>query len=39
MDVTAYAASIGHSIWFSHDLGESWNRAATPTGGIYNESR
>lgn len=39
MDVTAYAASIGHSIWFSHDLGESWNRANTNTGGIYNESR
>ena len=39
MDVTAYAASIGHSVWFSHDLGESWNRAPTPTGGIYNESR
>ena len=39
MDVTAYAASIGHSIWFSYDLGESGNRAATPTGGSYNESR
>jgi len=37
--VTAYAASIGHSVWFSHDMGESWNRAFTPTGGIYNESR
>ena len=25
MNVTAYAASIGHSVWFSHDLGESWS--------------
>ena len=39
MDVTAYAASVGHSVWFSHDVGETWNRAWTPTGGIYNESR
>jgi hypothetical protein len=39
MDVTAYAASVGHSVWFSNDLGESWNRAVTPTGGVYNESR
>ena len=39
MNVTAYAASVGHSVWFSHDLGETWNRAFTPTGGIYNESR
>ncbi len=39
MNITAYAASVGHSVWFSHDLGESWNRAPTPTGGIYNESR
>lgn len=39
MNVTAYAASVGHSVWFSHDLGESWNRANTNTGGIYNESR
>ena len=39
MDVTAYAASVGHSTWFSHDLGESWNRAHTTSGGIYNESR
>ena len=39
MTVTAYAASIGHSVWFSHDLGETWNRAFTPTGGVYNESR
>lgn len=36
---TAYAASIGHSVWFSHDLGETWARAFTPTGGFYNESR
>jgi len=39
MDVTAYAATVGHSVWFSYDLGVSWNRAVTPTGGIYNESR
>ena len=39
MTITAYAASIGHSVWFSHDLGETWNRAFTPTGGFYNESR
>ena len=39
MEVTAYAASVGHSVWFSHDVGETWNRAWTPTGGIYNESR
>ena len=39
MDVTAYAATIGHSVWFSYDLGESWNRAHTPTGGFYNEAR
>lgn len=39
MPVTAYAASIGHSIWFSPDLGESWNRAFTPNGGVYNECR
>ena len=39
MAVTAYAASVGHSVWFSHDLGETWNRANTNTGGIYNESR
>ena len=35
----AYAASIGHSVWFSRDLGESWARAHTNRGGIYNESR
>lgn len=39
MDVVAYAASVGHSVWFSYDVGESWNRAHTNTGGIYNESR
>lgn len=38
-NVTAYAASVGHTVWFSHDLGETWNRAFTPTGGLYNESR
>jgi photosystem II stability/assembly factor-like uncharacterized protein len=35
----AYAASVGHSVWFSADLGESWARAHTQRGGIYNESR
>jgi len=39
MDVTAYAASVGHSVWFSDDTGETWNRAHTNTGGVYNESR
>ncbi len=39
MSVTAYAASVGHSLWFSHDLGETWNRAFTPSGGLYNECR
>ena len=39
MDVVAYAASVGHSVWFSRDVGETWNRANTTTGGIYNESR
>jgi photosystem II stability/assembly factor-like uncharacterized protein len=34
-----YAASVGHSVWFSRDLGESWLRAHTNRGGIYNESR
>lgn len=35
----AYAASVGHGVWFSRDLGASWARAHTPSGGIYNESR
>lgn len=39
MDVTAYAASVGHSVWFSDDTGESWSRAHTNTVGIDNESR
>ena len=39
MAIAAYAASVGHSVWFSYDMGESWNRANTHTGGIYNESR
>lgn len=39
MDTVTYAASIGHSVWFSYDTGETWNRANTNTGGIYNESR
>ena len=34
-----YVASVGHSGWFSRDLGETWQRANTHTGGIYNESR
>ena len=34
-----YAASVGHSGWFSRDLGESWQRANTHSGGVYNESR
>ncbi len=37
--VLCYAASVGHSVWFSEDLGEHWLRAPTPNGGIYNESR
>jgi hypothetical protein len=39
MEPVAYAASIGHAVWFSHDRGEHWQRAHTTTGGIYNESR
>ncbi len=39
MNVAAYAASVGHSVWFSHDRGEHWARAHTTHGGIYNESR
>lgn len=39
MSITAYAASIGHSVWFSHDRGENWLRKPTPTGGMYNECR
>jgi len=39
MQTVAYAASVGHSVWFSYDTGETWNRAHTNTGGIYNESR
>jgi photosystem II stability/assembly factor-like uncharacterized protein len=40
-DITnvVYAASVGHSGWFSRDLGESWQRANTNSGGVYNESR
>lgn len=37
--VMVYAASVGHSVWFSKDLGESFLRAHTHQGGIYNESR
>lgn len=39
MLATAYAATVGHSVWFSNDLGETWNRAFTPNGGVYNECR
>lgn len=39
VNVTAYAASVGHSVWFSKDRGQSWLRAHTNRGGIYNESR
>lgn len=37
--IIAYAASVGHSVWFSRDAGDSWLRAHTHRGGIYNESR
>jgi len=39
MNISAYAASVGHSVWFSQDLGNKWLRAHTHFGGIYNESR
>lgn len=39
MNTTTYAASVGHSVWFSQDQGEKWSRANTHFGGIYNESR
>ncbi len=35
----AYAASVGHSVWFSDDLGERWQRAHTHAAGLYNECR
>ncbi len=38
-DLLVYAASVGHSIWFSRDVGRTWNRARTDKGGLYNESR
>ncbi len=38
MKVTAYAATM-QAVWFSADLGESWSRPPTPTGGMYNEAR
>lgn len=34
-----YAASVGHSVWFSRDLGGAWQRANTHSGGVYNETR
>jgi photosystem II stability/assembly factor-like uncharacterized protein len=37
--VRAFAASVGHGVWFSDDLGESWRRAHTHRAGLYNESR
>jgi photosystem II stability/assembly factor-like uncharacterized protein len=39
MKLRAIAASVGHSVWFSDDLGQSWLRAPTNVGGVYNESR
>ena len=38
MRVTAFAATM-QAVWFSHDLGVTWNRPPTPTGGLYNEAR
>lgn len=38
-DVVAYAASVGHAVWFSRDRGLSWLRPKTPSGGLYNEAR
>ncbi|NKB38966.1 MAG: hypothetical protein GKR93_17675 [Gammaproteobacteria bacterium] len=38
MKVTAFAATM-QAVWFSHDLGETWNRPKTPSGGFYNEAR
>lgn len=35
----AYAASVGHGVWFSDDLGDSWRRAHTHRAGLYNENR
>lgn len=37
--IRAYAASVGHGVWFSEDLGESWRRAHTHRAGLYNENR
>ncbi|WP_448580207.1 WD40/YVTN/BNR-like repeat-containing protein [Thermaurantiacus sp.] len=37
--VRALAASVGHGVWFSDDLGESWRRPHTHRSGLYNESR
>ena len=37
--IMCYAASVGHTVWFSEDKAESWLRAFTPTGGMYNECR
>jgi len=38
MQPVIYAATM-QSVWFSHNLGESWSRAPTPSGGFYNEAR
>lgn len=38
MKIAAYAATM-QAVWFSYDLGLSWNRPPTPTGGLYNEAR
>jgi len=35
--ITAYAATM-QAVWFSEDMGESWLRPPTPTGGFYNEA-
>ncbi|MCC5983021.1 MAG: hypothetical protein JJU42_01540 [Rhodobacteraceae bacterium] len=36
--VRAFAATM-QAVWFSDDLGESWNRPHTQQGGFYNEAR
>lgn len=38
MKITAYAATM-QAVWFSEDMGETWLRPPTPTGGFYNEIR
>ncbi len=36
--VRAFAATM-QAVWFSDDLGETWARPHTPSGGVYNEAR